>query len=80
MRVNMRNIRFVPERIVVRLGQIVRWTNRDPVAHTVAAQHPAFASDAIAQGQTFSYRPRHKGTIRYFCTIHQGQTGELVVR
>jgi plastocyanin len=80
VQVAMRHIRFVPERVTVRLGQTVRWSNDDAVAHTVAAQDPAFASDAITAGQSYTYRPRRKGVIHYFCTIHANQNGELVVR
>jgi plastocyanin len=78
--VEMRGIRFRPHRIAVTLGQSVRWTNHDAVAHTVASQALRVASDAIGPGQAFSYRPRRRGTFAYYCTIHAGQTGELVVR
>jgi plastocyanin len=80
VRVDMKGNRFAPRRIVVRLGQTVRWTNRDAVAHTVAAQKLKLSSEAIRSGQTFGYRPRRAGTFPYYCTIHAGQTGVLVVR
>ena len=76
----MKHNKFRPKRVVVRLGQTVRWTNHDQVAHTVAAQRPSIASEAIGPGATFTYRPRRRGTIRYFCTIHANQNGVLVVR
>jgi plastocyanin len=78
--VTMRNIRFMPRRVVVRLGQTVRWTNDDDTAHTVASQSLRIASEAIRPGQTFTYRPRRRGSFFYFCTIHAGQTGRIVVR
>ena len=78
--VAMRHNRFRPHRIVVRLGQAVRWTNRDAVAHTVASQDLKLSSEAIRAGQTFRYRPRRRGRFAYFCTIHAGQTGVLIVR
>jgi plastocyanin len=80
VQVAMRDNQFAPRRIVVRLGQTVRWTNRDAVAHTVASQQLRLASDAIEGGQTFSYRPKRAGRFRYYCTIHAGQTGVLIVR
>jgi plastocyanin len=80
VQIEIKNIRFRPERVVVQLGQTVRWTNHDSVAHTVAAQTPAFVSEAITPGQTYGYRPPRKGTIQYFCTIHANQNGVLVVR
>ena len=76
----MTNNRFAPRRLVARLGQAVRWTNRDGVAHTVASQDLRLSSEAIGPGETFTHRPRSAGSFEYFCTIHFGQTGRLVVR
>ena len=76
----MKDIKFVPHRIVVKLGQRVRWTNEDSVAHTVASSSLRIASEAITQGKSFTYTPKRKGTFAYFCTIHAGQNGTLVVR
>jgi plastocyanin len=76
---DMSRNRFVPPRLALRLGQTVRWTNRDAVAHTVASQDLRLSSDAIRAHQTFAYRPRHIGRFTYYCTIHAGQTGVLIV-
>jgi plastocyanin len=78
--VAMRHNHFVPHRIVVRVGQTVRWTNRDSVTHTVASAALHLSSEGIPGGKSFSYRPRRRGTFAYYCTIHAGQTGVLVVR
>lgn len=78
--VTMRNIKFVPPTITVKLGQTVRWTNDDSVAHTVASSKLRLASEAIPGGGKFTYRPRKRGRFPYFCTIHAGQTGVLIVQ
>jgi plastocyanin len=80
VRVTMRHNRFRPRRVVVRLGQTVRWTNRDSVAHTVASADLKLSSEAIRGGESFSYRPRRRGRFDYYCTIHANQTGVLIVR
>jgi plastocyanin len=80
VQVEMRHNRFMPHAVVVRLGQAVRWTNRDAVVHTVASQDLRLSSEGIRPGTTFTYRPSRAGTFAYFCTIHFGQTGRLVVR
>jgi plastocyanin len=77
--VDMRHNRFLPHRIVVRPGQTVKWVNRDAVAHTVASQDLHLSSEAIKGGGTYTYRARRAGKFAYFCTIHIGQTGVLVV-
>ncbi|MEA2279931.1 MAG: hypothetical protein QOK21_538 [Solirubrobacteraceae bacterium] len=76
----MRHIRFRPHRVVIHLGQTVRWTNHDQVDHTVASSQLKLASEGIGPGTTFSYTPKRRGTFAYFCTIHAGQTGVLVVQ
>ena len=76
----MRNIKFVPARITVKVGQTVRWTNHDKVAHTVASAKLKLASEGIEDGQSYEYRATRPGTFPYYCTIHAGQTGVLVVR
>jgi plastocyanin len=78
--VDMRDNRFLPHRIVVSPGQTVRWVNRDAVAHTVASQDLHLSSEAIKGGGTYRHRARRIGTFAYFCTIHIGQTGVLVVK
>ena len=77
--VAMRNIKFVPARISVKVGQTVRWTNHDKVAHTVASARLKLASEGIEAGQSYEYRATRPGTFPYYCTIHAGQTGVLVV-
>ena len=75
----MRNIKFAPARITVKVGQTVRWTNHDKVAHTVASAKLKLASEGIEAGQSYEYRATRPGTFPYYCTIHAGQTGVLVV-
>jgi plastocyanin len=79
-RVTIRGIAFLPHRLVVHAGQTVRWTNEDAVVHTVAANTGAdFSSEGLDHGDTFEFRATKPGAIAYFCTIHAGQTGTLVV-
>ena len=78
--VSMKDIKFVPEKISVKVGQKIEWTNDDAVAHNVTATDGAdFASDTITGGGTYSYTPTKAGVIQYVCTIHSGQNGEIRV-
>jgi plastocyanin len=78
--VAMRDIKFVPARVTVTVGQTVRWTNRDKVTHTVASAALKIASEGIAGDQSYQYRATKPGRFPYYCTIHAGQTGVLVVK
>ena len=53
VKVAMKDILFVPEKITARVGQTVRWTNEDDVAHDVKAKEGAdFESDTLKKGDT----------------------------
>lgn len=80
VKVSMKDIKFVPEKIAVKVGQKIEWTNHDAVPHNVTATDGAdFASDTINGGGTYSYTPTKAGVIQYVCTIHSGQNGEIRV-
>lgn len=63
--------RFCPEQLEVRVGTLVRWTNRDNVAHTVTSRGaPHFDSGTIAPGASWSHRFERPGTYSYYCALH----------
>jgi plastocyanin len=81
VQVAMRDIKNVPEKVTVKVGQTVKWTNEDPVAHTATARSGAtFDSGTINAGKTFSWTARKPGTVEYYCTIHgPQQSGTITV-
>jgi plastocyanin len=79
--VSMKGLRFHPDRISVKVGEKVTWTNDEAIDHNVTATGGAkFMSKAFGQGKTYSYTPRKAGTIKYVCTLHPGMKGTLVVK
>lgn len=80
VKVSMKDIKFAPENVTVKVGQKIVWTNDDPVAHTVTAQEgAAFDSGTVDAGGTYEFTPNKAGTIKYVCTIHPGQKGSITV-
>lgn len=79
--VTMKNIKFVPQDVTVKVGQKILWTNNDgQIPHTVTATKGAiFDSGNVDGGGTFDYTPTKVGRIDYVCTIHSGQTGSITV-
>jgi plastocyanin len=78
--IEMKNIKFVPHDVTVKVGQKITWTNNDSPPHNVTATKGAtFKSDTINPGATFDYTPTKAGTIDYVCTIHPGQDGTITV-
>ena len=81
VKVDMKDIKFVPADITVKVGQKIEWTNTDTPPHTVTSQTKSadFDSGTMQPGATFSYTPTKAGKIDYICTIHAGQTGTITV-
>ncbi len=76
----MQNNFFSPDKITVKVGEKIHWTNNDPYDHNVTAtKGENFKSGDLTGGKTFDYTADKAGTIKYICTIHSGQKGEIVV-
>jgi plastocyanin len=81
-RIDMRDIRFAPERLRLRRGARVEWLNRDKVAHTVTEGNRLyndFDSGDIPPGKAFARSFDRPGEVRYVCTIHANMEGVLLV-
>jgi plastocyanin len=79
--VAMKDIKFQPESLTVKVGDEITWVNEDSVQHDVVnvkeGQEPK--SDLFTKGGTYSWTPTAAGTIEYVCTVHPNMTGTLVV-
>jgi plastocyanin len=81
----MKNIAFQPSQITVAVGTTVTWVNEDSVTHTVESgtrDNPTglFNSGDVAGGASFSYTFDQPGTYDYFCRIHPGMNGQVIVQ
>jgi plastocyanin len=79
--VDMAASQFAPAKITASVGQTIRWTNSDAIAHTATATEGAgFDSGTIEGGGEFTYTTRKAGQISYVCVFHPGMTGTITVR
>jgi len=69
---------FTPASLAVRPGDVIRWTNADPVPHTVTAAG-AFDSGSIAAGAAWTFKAERAGRFDYFCAFHPMMKGTLIV-
>lgn len=75
--VAIQNFSYSPRSITIPVGQAVRWTNRDPVAHTVTSGNPgdadagAIFNATLAPEATFEHTFSAPGEFVYFCIPHQ---------
>ncbi len=80
VRIGIRDRSFTPAEVSVTVGQKILWTNEEDEIHDVRATGGAqFASRTLKRDQSFEYTPAKAGVIRYRCTIHAGQTGQITV-
>ena len=70
---------FVPQRITVKAGTTVTWTNEDDAPHTIASSNKLFKSKALDTEDKFSFTFTTPGTYAYFCSLHPHMTGVVVV-
>jgi len=77
--VTMDGVSFTPERLIVKVGETVTWTNKDPFPHSVTSSAGGFESGEIAPDAQWQFRATTAGTFPYTCTLHPGMDGTLIV-
>jgi amicyanin len=78
--VSIDNFTFSPQKLTVKAGTTVTWTNKDDIPHGIAATGNAFKrSNAMDTDDTYSFTFTTPGTYQYFCYIHPHMTGTIVV-
>ena len=79
--VNMTAVKFAGDAVTISAGQAVRWTNRDPVEHTVTFDGAAEpGSPVIPPNGSYVHRFDKPGTYTYHCTPHPFMKGVVVVK
>ncbi len=72
---------FVPQKLTVKAGTTVTWTNKDTDPHDVTSDPPGLFTELVpGPGGTFSYMFSTPGTYNYVCTIHPGMAGTIIVQ
>ncbi len=80
--VSMKNTRYVPMDVEVKVGDIIKWTNDDSFPHTVtktSGPGPKFDSGTVGGGETYQQKFTKAGKVDYVCTIHPRQVGTVSV-
>src|SRR6266571_8538776 len=78
--VNMTAIKFAGDAVTISAGQAVRWTNRDPLEHTVTFDGAEPGSPPIPPNGSYAHRFDRPGTYTYHCTPHPFMKGVVVVK
>jgi plastocyanin len=78
--VAMTGVKFAGETVTISAGQAVRWTNRDPLEHTVTFDGAEPGSPPIPPNSSYVHRFDKPGTYTYHCTPHPFMKGVVVVK
>jgi plastocyanin len=81
--VHIKDFRFAPTPLHVRVGERVTFVNDDDEAHTVTASDAVagakFDSEGLDTSQTWQHVFAQAGTYRYFCELHPYMKGVVIV-
>ncbi|MGH2587901.1 MAG: cupredoxin domain-containing protein [Dehalococcoidia bacterium] len=81
--VSMQGNRYVPEEIAVAAGATVTWVNDDYESgewHDAIDEAGAFFFDSVPPGEAFSFTFDVPGTYVYYCDLHEGMFGRVIVQ
>lgn len=78
--IHIANFAFAPASTEVNTGSTVTWTNDDSAHHSLISNDNLFTSQALAQGESYSYKFTTPGTYTYHCGIHHYMVGTVTVK
>jgi plastocyanin len=71
---------FGPQKITVKAGQTITWTNVDDSPHQVTVQgETVLRTPVVLKGQSTSLTFDHVGSYGYICGLHPGMKGQIEV-
>jgi len=71
---------FGPEKITVKQGQTIAWTNVDDSPHQVTVMgETTLRTPVVLKGQSTALKFDHVGTYGYICGLHPGMKGQIEV-
>jgi plastocyanin len=71
---------YDPNPIHAQVGQSITWVNHDKEPHDVTSFDANFSSGPIPYRGSYTWVASRAGTFRYFCTLHPGMHGAIVVQ
>jgi amicyanin len=77
--VSIKDMKFQPATLEIKVGETVVWTNNDDRDHTVVGPKDTFKSDNLRPGSAYSYQFTKAGTFDYTCTYHPRMKGTIKV-
>src|SRR5947209_1055958 len=76
----IKQMRFQPPKLNVKVGDTVEWKNEDIFKHSVTANDGSFDSGLIAPEGSWQTTMRKNGTIVYHCGPHPNMTAQVIAQ
>jgi plastocyanin len=70
---------FEPAEQTITSGESITWQNDGREPHNVIDADGAWESPALSNGQTYTFTFTTPGTYTYFCSIHSGMLGTIII-
>jgi plastocyanin len=77
--ITIKDFKFSPAPLTVKVGQKVTVKNADSTTHTVTANDGSFNTGDVNAGSSASFTAKKAGTFKFHCNIHNYMTGTLKV-
>lgn len=78
--ITIKDFKFTPILITIKVGETVTWINQDSVKHTVTSETGSeLNSNLFGKDETYSHQFKTAGTYEYYCVPHPSMKGTVVV-
>ncbi len=77
--VSIKDMRYDPATLDIKVGDTVEWENQDDRDHTVVARDGSFDSDNLRSGASYSFQFTKAGKFPYSCKYHPRMRGTISV-
>lgn len=75
----MDTLKFAPDAVTVKAGDVVEFNNAGSVAHNVTFDSGVATNGNMAGGDKALFKFASAGTYKYQCTLHAGMIGTVTV-
>lgn len=77
--ITIEDTQFKPDEVTIKVGQTVRWTNKDNRDHIIMAKDQSFKSENLRPKDTFEFKFKEAGTFDYICVYRPRMLGQIKV-
>jgi plastocyanin len=75
----IKDLKFSPDPIEAKVGDVIAWANNDTVPHNVTLEDGSCKTDTISPGATASLVLSVAGSYKYKCSIHPSLMNGLTI-